>query len=148
MTRSVADWMYRYRWWPWCVTLLLLPMMIWPVSWWFEVSRVHITDSRVGEQIPLVIDRKIKRAFDARWSVTIRQWDAGWTVYCVANGEQSYRPDADLPKKPTLHWWTWGRCHPLPAGKYEVITTWRLDPPHTWISKRMEVVSNVFEVRE
>lgn len=148
MSRTVADWLYRYRWWPWVVTLPLLPAMLWPASWWFDVRKIYIADVRVGTDIPIVIDRTIKRPFHANWSVSIRQWDAGWTVHCVANGEQTYKPDARLPKAPTLRWWTWDRCHPLPPGRYEVVTTWRLDIPYIWATKHVEISSNVFEVSE
>lgn len=149
MTRSVANWLHRYRWWPWVITLLFLPGLLWPAGWWFEVDTLHIADSKVGESVPIVVDRHINRNFDASWTVVIRQWDGGWTAHCVSTGAGSYKSDAKLPKNPTLAWWTWDKCHPLPAGKYEVITVWHLHTHWPVVGhKRVEVTSNVFQVTE
>lgn len=147
MTRDVADWLYRYRWWPWVMMLLLLPGQLWPASWWMTVDSVYFSDTHAGEVVPMTLGRTINRPFDADWTVTIRKWDGGWTVDCVAAGSQPYKPDSVLPKSLTLNWWTWGKCHPLPVGKYEVTAVWRLKTDWPFADKRIEITSNVFEVR-
>lgn len=146
MTRSIADWLYRYRWWPWVITALLLPFLVWPSWYWFEVRSVYFSDSRVGEPVPMVLDRSINRAFYGRFTVSIWRWDGGWVSYCTASGEQPYRVDAQLPKTPTLDWWTWGKCHPLPVGRYITEAVWFIDTPVR--DKKVTAVSNIYEVHE
>jgi hypothetical protein len=111
------------------------------------VRSLHVSDSRFGEPIPITIERSIHKPFDATWTVNIRKWDGGWVSECIASGAQSYKPDAILPRNPTLFWWTWGRCHPLQPGKYELQTVWQVSPGWPFPPKRVEVTSDVFEVK-
>lgn len=147
MTRKTADWLHQYRWWPWLLTLLLLPIQLWPPSYWFEVRSVLVSSVKQGDPVTMVVERNIKRPFRGDWDVTIRQWDgAGWVTYCNANGASNYRPDARFPVPLTLKWWTDGQCTNFDNGRYKVTTTWRvLDIP--LIQDRVITVdSNVFEV--
>ena len=146
MTRTVADWLYRFRWWPWLVTLLLLPPMLWPAAWWIHVKDVMIRSAAYGSPLPMVVDREVRRPFLGEWHVTIRQWDgAGWLTWCNASGRSNYRPDARYPKNLSLQWWTDGQCHPLPVGRYKVTTAWTVEGD-LLPDKHVAVDSNIFEV--
>jgi len=119
-----------------------------PVSMWLDARRVDFAPAHVGASPKMVLDRSVNRPFEAEWTVAIRRWDGGWVPFCTANGSQPYRPDGKLPKDADLNWWTWGKCHPLPAGKYEVIAVWEIQTPWPLPNKRAELKSNVFEVTE
>lgn len=148
MTRSAADWLYRYRWWPWLVTLLVLPLQLWPAAYWFDVRAVHIASATVGEPLPMLVDRDVKRPFRGQWHATIRQWDGvGWVTWCNAEGKSNYRPEAKLPRNLALQWWTDGHCHPLPVGRYKVTTTWTIIDVPLMPDRSTSIDSNLFEVR-
>jgi len=148
MTRNVVDWLHHYRVVPWLVTLILLPIMLWPVSWWFKVDRVYVNSAQVSSPLAMIVDRKITRPFYGEWYVTIRQWNGnGWVTYCNAEGSSNYHPKAVLPKDLSLRWWTDGQCHPLPVGKYQISTTWVVKPEGFLTDKSISIDSNIFEVR-
>lgn len=147
MTRSVADWLYHYRWWPWGITVLFLPLLVWPASYWMEVRDVEIRSAPFGQPLPMVVDREIKRPFLGSWHVTIRQWDGlGWLTWCNADGRSNYRADARFPRDLALQWWTDGQCHPLQAGRYRVTTTWTIHSSGFLPDKTVTADSNIFEV--
>ena len=74
------------------------------------------------------VDRRIKRDFVGRWSVTVRELQGVEnTLACVASAAGDYKVGARLPKTLTLGWWTNGRCEGLPAGVYVVTTIWEID---------------------
>lgn len=130
------------------MTIIFAPGLLAPASMWLDARSIYVSDTHVGNPVVLALDRQIKRPFDAAWTVTIRQWANGWVSYCVARGGQFYKPDSVLPDPLLLRWWTDGQCHPLPVGKYETTTVWRVCPTTPLVPcKRVELVSNVFEVR-
>ena len=145
MTRRIADWLYSYRLIPWLITAALLPALMWPASWWFDVKSIHVQNTWSGERIGMIVDRKINRPFRGEWQVTIRSWDgSGWVTWCNASGASHYATEAKFPKMLTLDWWTNGQCHPLPSGRYMMQTSWRIAAPVQ--DKMVSVDSNVFEV--
>ena len=147
MTRSIADWLYRYRWWPWVITALLLPLQLWPASWWLDVRSVNIRSAPVGEPLLMMVERTVKRDFRGSWNVTLRRWDGnGWVTWCNATGRTNYRNEATLPKNLALQWWTDGACHPLPVGRYKTSTSWSIESPSFMPNKTTVAESNVFEV--
>lgn len=147
MTRTVADWLYRFRLWPWAVTILFLPALAWPPSWWLEVREIAIHSGPQGTPLSMTVDRTIKRPFLGEWHATIRQWDgAGWLTWCNAEGRSNYRADAKYPKNLDLRWWTDGQCHPLPSGRYRVTTSWTIRSDTVLPDKTVTVDSNIFEV--
>ena len=148
MTREIADWFHRYRWWPWLVILTLLPGILWPGSYWIDVRTHQIASTVVGESPVMLVDQTISHPFYGAWSATIRQWDGGgWTTWCNANGTSNYRPESRFPKVLTLKWWTDEQCHPLPQGRYKVTTRWTVRTPAPLPDKDVVVDSNIFEVR-
>ena len=147
MTRKTADWLYKHRWWPWTLTLLLLPIQLWPPSFWLDIHSVVVSSVKVGNPVTMVVEREIKRPFRGAWNVTVRQWDgSGWVTYCNANGASNYRPDARFPKDLSLQWWTDGQCHPVPQGRYKITTTWIIRDIQWMPDKTVTADSNIFEV--
>lgn len=148
MTREIADWFHRYRWWPWLFTLIVLPPLAWPSSFWFDVTAVSVSSAPAGSPLHMTADRKIKRPFRGSWQTTIRQWDgAGWVTWCNAQGASNYRPDSKFPRDLTLQWWTDGQCHPVPQGRYKITTTWVIRDIQWMPDKTVTADSNIFEVR-
>jgi hypothetical protein len=148
-TRKVLDWLHLWRFWPIAATVILLPVLLWPASYWYDVKEIRVGSSTFGEPIPLVVDRQIKRPFYGEWSITIRQWDGGgWPVWCNAQGVSNYQAGAKLPKDLSLQWWTAGQCYPVPIGRYKVTTTWRIMSSPLLPTKVVSMESNIFEVRE
>lgn len=147
MKRDILDWFYKYRWWPWLFTLLLIPGHLWPTSYWLEIRSLAIQSAYFGQPLPMQIERTISHNFRGTWNATIRQWDGnGWVTWCNAQGRSNYRPEAKFPKDLSLKWWTDGQCYPLPAGRYKVSTSWLIETP-TWMpDKVVTMESNVFEV--
>ena len=114
----------------------------WPAWWWFEVAKVQVANARYTMEIPMEVDRVIRRPFQGAWLVTVRRWtDKGWEAHCNAAGTSNYRPDAQLPEKLTLLWWTDGVCNTMPVGKYVVDTSWRINS-----AQIVRNSSNIFEV--
>ena len=147
MSRPIADWLYRYRWWPWLVTLLIAPAYLWPASFWLDVKAVDIESARYGAPLHMTVERTIQRPFRGSWNITIRQWDGGgWVTWCNATGRSNYSQHAKLPKDLALQWWTDGQCHPLAEGRYKITTSWKIETP-AWVpDKEIAIDSNAFEV--
>ena len=131
-----------------CIVWLasLATVHFWPPTWWLEVKSIYISNTKVGEPIGMAVDRTINRSFSANWNVTIRQWNGGFHVWCNANGSGAYRVDAILPANLDLQWWSAGKCHPLPVGKYQVSTSWTISGLGVLPDKYIQVESNVFDV--
>lgn len=119
----------------------------WPASWWLEYRSLSVSNAVVGEPIRMTADRTIARPFVATWNVTLRVWNGGWEVYpCGTTRTQNYTPDTKLPHDLTLAWWTGKECATLPAGRYKMTTTWRINLQSPLPDKRVTIESNVFEV--
>lgn len=114
---------------------------LWPASWWFDVRSVH-----VGHDLTMVVDRTIKRPFRGEWLASVRRWEGGWVLACVAKGSSYYKQDAKLPAKLDLAWWTDGGCKTLPAGKYMLTTAWTITGLGLLPDKVVSVDSLPFEV--
>ena len=126
---------------------------LWPASFWFEVHSVNAGPARVGESVPMLVDRATHRSFDGSWVATVKTWEetgavgSGWVVYCTATGSAKYAPDSKLPRGLTLKWWTDGKCPSLDAGRYVITTTWTIQPTLAILpAKRVSADSNIFEV--
>lgn len=117
---------------------------LWPASWWFEVRSVQVSN---GPYPPiLAVERNIKRPFVADWVVTIRKWGGGWNVVCNASGKNAYKPDAQLPQKLTLAWWTNGACANLEPGRYSMSTVWTIRGSGIIPDHEVRAESNIWEL--
>jgi hypothetical protein len=118
----------------------------WPESYWMEVKKVHIDDGPRSASLAMIVDRTVAHRFTGTWIVVIRRWEnGGWATQCTASGNGDYKPDAKFPSVLDLKWWTDGKCHPLPVGKYIVTTTWKIDLSGL-PDKFITIDSNSFEV--
>lgn len=116
---------------------------MWPASYWLEVRSVRVADGFPA----MVVDRSIKRQFYGRWSASLYRWEAqGWVAACTARGEQLYNPEAKLPAKLDLEWWTAGQCRGLPAGKYMMRTHWIIDGAGVLPEKSVTADSNIWSL--
>lgn len=119
-----------------------------PASVWMDVKDVFIADAPVGTQPEMKVDRIIKSDFVAMWLVEVeRDYGSGFGLFCSANGENAYRSDAVPPTPLRLDWWTYPTKCVLPAGRYRVETTWRIDVPFV-PEKFVRIMSNVFTMYE
>lgn len=94
----------------------------------YEVRRVSVGNSVVGESIILDVDRTIHREFSGSFVVEVRTFPQR-TAYCVGEGSVRYHPEAELPDPITLQWWTFNdECTgpDLPVGDYIVVTHWTI----------------------
>lgn len=118
-------------------------------SHWMRVNSVFAFDAPKGADVVMVVDREIKRPFNAQWNVLVRKaTDTGqWEVVCMARGGGDYRPDAVLPDPLTLRWWTDNQCPNPPEGQIMVSTVWTLETGFPG-SRTILAESNVFRVTE
>lgn len=119
-----------------------------PVSLWLDVRSVHVSDTVSGQQPVMVVDRTIKRNFDAVWRVELeREFSEGrFGIVEIARGDSSYNPDAQLPEPLTMDWWTYPKEFRLLPGRYRIETCWRI-AMDIIADRRKCIMSNVFEVR-
>lgn len=117
-----------------------------PVSYWFDVRSVNISNSIAGVSPRMAVDRTINRPFRADWRITVlKQIDSGWTSVCTAPGSNDYGPDARLPPDLDLDWWTFPTECNLVPGTYTVRTLWEVKVLG-FLSKDIRILSNIFTV--
>lgn len=119
-----------------------------PPSYWFELDRVYVHDTVEGKPALMEIDRTIHRPVTMEWTVEVnRETMGGFYAYCVQSGQNDYRPGSSLPAPTELNldWWTWPRKCDLPAGRYQVETTYRIR--FTLFEFIIRNTSNTFTVR-
>jgi hypothetical protein len=135
--------------------VLLIPVAIvaiWPASWWFTVDTVHVNDSRVGEQITMLVKREAKRPFVGTYYVTVHKWTAnGPEAYCrTQGGPWEYKKQSTYPPTLTFKWWTEDApsCRGLNSapGQYKVTTRWVIHGDWLFPNKSITVESNIFNV--
>lgn len=131
-------------------SLFAIVTQLWPASWWLEVRSVQIQNSNVGEAIVMDVDRSINRPFFGVWRTQTRGVNPDGTltpVVCTASFDTDYKTESSLPGIVTLDWWTGGKCAWLPAGRYILSTSWRIEANGIWPDKRVSIDSNIFEVK-
>lgn len=133
--------------------LLLIPQwpLFVPVSYWFKVypHSLVIADTVAGSSPTLSIRREIRRPFRAEWIVTVMQMRADgrtFSTFCTVSGENDYRPEARLPDRLDLDWWTFPMRCQLPVGRYQVKTLWTVLVDGRF-AREVRVRSNVFRVK-
>jgi hypothetical protein len=119
-----------------------------PASIWMEVSSVRVADTVQGDSPTLEVDREIKRSFSAHWVAEVhkQQIDGSFATVCTGNGRNEYTPKDSLPTNLDLDWWTFPERCMLNVGTYRVLTVWQVSPSN-YPTKRVENMSNMFEVR-
>ena len=102
-----------------------------PMSRYYELRTVTVSDTRPGVSPSMVVDRTIHQDFRGRRDIEIKQvvgsefevwWDCGPHV----SEWRTYRAGSALPADLNLDWWMrippLREC-PLPVGTYKVIST-------------------------
>lgn len=125
-----------------------LAAQMWPASYWLRVHNFAVFDGPADADVIMSVDREIRRPFEARRDVLVREIVGdGTVVVCLESGSGDYRVDAALPSPLTLKSWTNGQCPSLPPGKYLVSTIWHIDA-EPMPAKVVRAVSNVFDIQE
>lgn len=142
---------------PWSVVLLISWVLLFgaagvqrlaPASDWMEVWSVKVYDTRAGVPPVMLVDRRIKQAFDGYWVTDIerKQAEGAFEQVCSAHGSAAYTPDNVPPHMLTLDWWTAPvDCTPREPGRYRVDTIWTIELPGG-LTKTLRRTSNVFNV--
>ena len=121
-----------------------------PASRWFEVESIGVADAASGEPHRVEVDRRIKQAFTASWTVTVRrEVEEGYAPVCARSGRSDYLPDSVFPVDTDINWWMnippGPSCPDLAVGRYILTMVWIISvegmPP-----KVVREESNVFEV--
>lgn len=121
-----------------------------PVSAWFEVASVNVTDAHVGQRHNVIVNRTINRDFAADWTVTVRRiWPNGeMEAVCARSSRNDYRAGTPTPEGKTLRWWMDvppnEPCDPYAPGKYIVSMLWTLHLPDG--DRDVRADSNIFNV--
>lgn len=124
-------------------------VVLWPASYWFEVTRIEVLDTKEGEPVFMVVDRTIKRQFVGQYSLVVRKLTVnGWVIECATgpSAEIDYSPDSVLQDPLTLEWWTGSKCFDLGEGSYRLTTNWTILGGNLLPDKRVSRLSNVFIV--
>lgn len=129
----------------WLVTLFLSYTS--SADRWLAVRTLQVSSAKVGEEIPLIVDRDILKSFRGDWRITVFEWvDSQWVVSCAATGSRYYTADTVFPVDMTLSRWTSNKCVALPRGKYKIVVQWDLDVLPILPNKSLVVTSNIFEI--
>lgn len=122
---------------------------LWPTSYWFEVSHIYVSDTKVGEDPEMLVVRKIKRQFYAQWTVVLREVTPdGPVVVCTRQGASIYEVDAQLPEPLFLSWWAYPGCDNIKPGRYYITTTWKIGEGGFLPYKLKRVDSNIFTIEK
>lgn len=132
----------------------LVPFVL-PMSYFYELRSVTVSDTVAGVSPKMVVDRTIKRDFRGRFEIEIMRVDgsefiAWWE--CGAHGSdwRVYRKGASIPAGMDLDWWMGippnAPC-PLRPGRYKIVS---MIFAKGWLGSELSttVDSNIFTVRE
>ena len=97
-----------------------------PVSAWFEVAPVVVTDTYVGDDPLVWYERSIKKEFFGDWAVEIKDAHSDGVTACYGNGAALYTPNRDVINNPVSLSWFIGKFCDLPAGAYHGTVTFVL----------------------
>ena len=99
----------------------------WPVSWWFDVQSVQVSDAVEGEAPKMTVVRTINRPFVANWRVELEaKTDDGFVLIQSTDGYGRYSVDNKLPADLDLDWWTYPKQFRPAPGQYRLETCWTL----------------------
>lgn len=109
---------------------VLVPFVL-PMSSYYELRSVTVSDTSAGVSPRMIVDREIKRDFRGRFEIEVMKADgaqfvAWWECGSHDSDWRMYRKGASLPASMTLDWWMGVPPNPpcpLPPGTYKVIST-------------------------
>ena len=144
---------------PFIIALLVLAILA-PIGWdfaktsaptslRFEVDEVLVHNKAEGDELKIVVDRTINRAFLARWIVEVHEerTDGRFELRagCTGTDRNNYQPGDKMPTPVSLKWWIGHDRCTLPPGRYRIDTVWRLFLGR-WGDRDVRNRSNVFTV--
>lgn len=108
----------------------LVPLVV-PMSRYYELRTVTVSDTTVDASPRVIVDRSIERDFRGRFEVEVLRAEGGqfvvwWECGPHSSDWRTYRPEAVLPSDMDLDWWMGippNRPCPLPPGTYKIFTT-------------------------
>lgn len=131
----------------------LVPLVV-PMSRYYELKSVTVSNTTSGVAPRMIVDRTIHRDFRGRFEVEIMRADgAEFGVYWACGQHSSewrtYHEEAVLPADMDLDWWMGippNRPCPLPEGTYKVVSTIYAQ---SWLGAVLSTTteSNVFKVQ-
>ena len=129
--------------------LLYVCAYFFPTSYWYEIKKINIQDSKVGQPINMVINRSINRDFIGTRAVIVRRMSEGaGDIVCVDSSLKNYQVGEKLPANLTLGWWSNGTCTTFDEGAYMVTTIVHISVPNILQPKTVVHESNIFRVKK
>ena len=132
---------------------MLIPFVL-PMSYFYELRSVTVSDADFGVSPNVIVDRTVHRDFSGRFEIEImKAEDSEFSVYWACGEHDSdwrtYRDEAAFPPNMNLDWWMGippNRACVLPPGTYKIISTIYAQG---WLGAilRTTTDSNVFVVR-
>lgn len=130
----------------------LVPLVV-PMSQYYDMRSVTVSDTKEGLSPQLLVDRTIRRDFRGRFEIEIMRAQGSefvvwWECGSHVSGWRTYRDEAVLPASLNLDWWMGippNQPCPLPPGTYKVVSTIYAQ---SWLGAELSVTndSNVFVV--
>ena len=132
---------------------MVVPYVV-PMSRYYELKSVTVSNTTVGVSPQMIVDRTIHRDFRGRFEIEIMraegsEFEVWWACGQHSSDWRTYRDEAVLPADMDLDWWLGippNRPCPLPDGTYKVVSTIYAK---TWLGAELSTTteSNVFRVR-
>ncbi len=94
---------------------------------YFVVNAVVVTSGPAGDDLDVIYDREVRKAFIGNWNVKIKDVDTG-LIECEGSGE-SYYDTSDKVGNVTLSWYVGKKCG-LTQGDYLMTTKWLINGRH------------------
>lgn len=132
----------------------VVPFVV-PMSRYYELRSVSVSDTRVGVSPHMIVDRVIHRDFRGRYEVDIMRAEGSsfavwWDCGIHETDWRTYRAQATLPPDLDLDWWLGippARECTLPPGTYKILTTVYAHGPFG-AELNTTTESNLFTVRD
>lgn len=138
-------------WWGLLPMALALYTAAWltPPTWWYQPVSIQIGDAAEGEDPVVSINRKIKRDFNGRYSVSVWRDPPDGHVACAGSDTLHYRGGLYEPHESPLTQWAddpW--CARKQPGRYYAEACWTVLRPWWGIvpDKTVCAVSNIFTI--
>lgn len=121
-----------------------------PVTDWFEVNTLVVSDFAIGDDPSVVYSRAIKQPFNGTWTIDIIRISDN-SITCYNSEKRDYTPERALPLEGIKISWFYGKVKwencslSLSPGQYTLRASWILEPAGYPV-KNYVVSSNVFRI--
>lgn len=106
--------------------LIYLAAALLPMSRWYEVGELAVSDTVVGEPIHIEYHGGAVQEFLGSYTVIVRDFDTRLIACDAAGGPFMYEAGSPRPSPLMMGWWapSDSRCQSLPSGVYVMETCW------------------------